>query len=72
MGNANISTHQTHLQEKDGWVGIIIGKDEFNRITISRPHNALAKEHMAALVHGPITRESFPKMSVEHLDEEWP
>jgi hypothetical protein len=59
MDDVNIPTHQMHLQAENGWVGTVIGKDEFNRITVSSPHKALAKKHMAALVHYPITRKSF-------------
>jgi hypothetical protein len=65
MDNIGIPTHQTHLQVEDGWVGTIIGKDEFNCITVSRPHKTLAKEHVVALVHGLIPRETFTEMRVE-------
>ncbi len=65
MDNVDISAHQTHLQAEDGWVGTVIEKDEFNCITISGPHKTLAKEHVAALVHGPIPRETFTKVRVE-------
>jgi hypothetical protein len=66
MDDVDIPTHQTHLQAENGWVGTVVGKDEFNCITVSSPHKVLAKEHMAALVHCPITGESFTKMRVEH------
>jgi hypothetical protein len=65
MDNVDIPAHQTHLQAEDGWVGTVIGKDKFNCIAISCPHKTLAKEHVAALVHGPIPRETFTKMRVE-------
>jgi hypothetical protein len=65
IDDVDIPTHKTHLQAQNGWVGTIIGKDEFNRITVSISHKALAKEHMAALVHCPITGEPFTKMRVE-------
>jgi hypothetical protein len=51
MDNGGITIHQTHLQAQNGWVGTVVGKDELNCITVSSPHKALAKEHMAALVH---------------------
>jgi hypothetical protein len=65
MDDVNIPTHQTHLQAENGWVGTVVGKNEFNCITVSSPHEALAKEHMAALVQCPITGEFFTKMRVE-------
>ncbi len=65
MDNFDIPTHQTHLQAENGWVGTVIGKDEINCITVSSPHKALAKEHMAGLVHCSITGESFTKIRVK-------
>jgi hypothetical protein len=63
--DVDIPTHQMHLQAQNGRVGTVVEKDEFNRITASSPHKALAKEHMVALVHSPITEEFFTKMRVE-------
>jgi hypothetical protein len=41
------------------------GKYESYCITASNPHEALIKEHMAALAHSPITREPFAQMRVQ-------
>jgi hypothetical protein len=54
-----------HLLAKDGMVGTIVRQDELYHIAVSNPHKALTKEHMAALVHSPITREPFAQMRVE-------
>jgi hypothetical protein len=67
MDYVDIPAHQMHLQAKDGMVGTFVGKDESYHITVSNPHKALTKEHMAALVHSPITREPFAQMRV-HLN----
>ena len=61
MDNADILAHQTHLQTKNGMVGSIVGKDESYCTTVSKPHKLLTKEHMAALVYSPITREPFAR-----------
>jgi hypothetical protein len=65
MDYVNIPAHQTHLQAKDGMVGTVIRKNEMGCVTVGNPHKALAKKHMAALVHCPITRESLAQMRVK-------
>jgi hypothetical protein len=64
MDDVNIPAHQMHLQAEDGGVGTVVGKNEFNHITVSNPHKAWAKEHVEALVNCPITGEYFTKVRV--------
>jgi hypothetical protein len=65
MDNIDIPAHQLHLKVENSWVGTVIRKDEFNCVVVSRPYKSLSKEHMAALVDGPVTGEALTKMRVK-------
>jgi hypothetical protein len=65
MDNIDIPANQPHLKAENSWVGTVIRKDKFDCVAVSRPYKSLSKEHMAALVDGPVTGKTLAKMRVK-------
>jgi hypothetical protein len=65
MDNINIPAHQKHLKAENSWVSTVIRKDKFDCVAVSCPYKLVSKEHMAALVDGPVTGKALTKMRVK-------